>query len=401
MIPRLKSCFKARDLLSILPSRGKNEDIKNFESAFATIAGQNHAIFFPHGRTAQLAILNALNLVAKGKTEVILPSYSCVVVACAIKKAGLTPVFVDVGDDYNMRFDLATQATNQKTGAVIVTSIFGHPVDLGTLDSYRKSYPDIPVLQDCAHSFFAQHHDGRFVQKNGLCAFYGLNISKIMTSIFGGMVTTDDDDFAEHIKEERERLLKATGFVSALNKSLYFIAVFVAFNPFAYGFVNLLERSGLLNKFTKYYDENTIDWPDDGYDWPTGIQARIGQIQCRRYQDIVNHRRKIAKIYHRELANTPNLYLPPRTPGATVSHFVVQTDRAAEIEQALLTKGYQLGRLIDYEVPDMPVYKSEPYFGTRYSRSLPGKVINLPVHYSIRSKDAIEIATAIKQCLSK
>ena len=41
-------------------------------------------------REAQLAIMNALNLIEKGKTEVILPSYSCVVVAHAIKKAGLT-----------------------------------------------------------------------------------------------------------------------------------------------------------------------------------------------------------------------------------------------------------------------------------------------------------------------
>ncbi|PLX30227.1 MAG: hypothetical protein C0582_01585 [Alphaproteobacteria bacterium] len=94
MIPRLKAHLKIKDLLAIWPRGNKFNDILRFEQEFAKLAGQSHAIFFPYGRTAQLAILNALKLIEKGKTEVILPSYSCVVVAHAIKKAGLTPVFI-------------------------------------------------------------------------------------------------------------------------------------------------------------------------------------------------------------------------------------------------------------------------------------------------------------------
>ena len=396
MISRLKADLKFKDLVALLPTRNRFEEIKRFEISFAKLADQSHAIFFPYGRTAQLAVMNALNLIKKGKTEVILPSYSCVVVAHAIKKAGLTPVFVDVGDDYNMRIDLLFEATNIKTGAIIATSIFGHPVDLEALDSYRSLHPQIPILQDCAHSFFAQHDDGRFVHKSGLCAFYGLNISKIMTSVFGGIVTTDDQEFAERVKLQRDLLLKQENFMSSLKKSVYFVAALLAFQPVIYGLVNQLERRGYLNRFTKYYNEENITWPNDGFEWPSGLQARIGLIQCKRYVDIVSHRRKIANIYHQELQGLNNLKLPPNRKGATVSHYVIQTEFADIVERSLLSKGYQLGRLIDYEVPDMPIYKNEPYFGDHMSRDFPSRVLNLPVHKGVSKRKALAIAKYIK-----
>ena len=396
MIPRLKADLRISDLLAIWPRGNKFDDIRNFETDFAALAGQKQAVFFPYGRTAQLAILNALQLKEQGRTEIIMPSYSCVVVAHAIRQAGLIPVFIDVGADYNMRFDLLSNATNEKTGAVIATSIFGHPVDLEALETYQRSYPDVMIMQDCAHSFFARHEGGRDVQHGGLCAFYGLNISKIITSIFGGMVTTDNESFAEILREERQVLLSDSGFVYAVKKSIYLVAVLVAFNPLIYALVNRLERSGILNRFTKYYDENRIDWPDDGFTWPAGVQARIGRAQCRRYHKIVEHRRHIAELYHRQLADVPGLTLPPLSQGATVSHYVVQSDRAAEIEQALLAKGIQPGRLIDYEIPDMPVYQDAPYYGDHYSRALPARVVNLPVHRGVTERDAGVIVRQIK-----
>lgn len=401
MIPRLKADLRFSDLLALRPRGNKFADIRAFESAFARLAGQDHAVFFPYGRTAQMAILKALHLEKSGRTEVIMPSYSCVVVAHAITQAGLTPVFVDVGDDYNMRLDLLNQATTEKTGAVIATSIFGHPVDLDALDTYRRQHPDIPILQDCAHSFLAQYQDGRYVHQQGLCAFYGLNISKIITSIFGGMVTTDDAFFAEKLREERQALLRPSGWIQGLKRGLYLMAILLAFTRFVYGVVNHLERSGWLDRFTKYYSKDKIDWPSDGFHWPSGIQARIGLRQCGRYADIVDHRRRIAALYHQGLSAVEGLILPPKAEGATISHFVVQTENASQIEQKLLKKGVQLGRLIDYEIPDMPVYQDAPYFGAHHSRILPTRVLNLPVHMGVTEKDAQSIMTMIQSVLGE
>ena len=42
------------------------------------------------------------------------------------------------------------------------------------------------------------------------------------------------------------------------------MAVNFAFKPIFFGIVNYLERRGFLDKFTKYYSEDTIEFPDDG-----------------------------------------------------------------------------------------------------------------------------------------
>ena len=67
----------------------------------------------------------------------------------------------------------------------------------------------------------------------------------------------------------------------------------------------------------------------------------------------------------------------------------------------MLKNGIQLGRLIDYEVPDMPVYQDASYYGNRFSRGLPDRVINLPVYWGVTPKDALAIVENIKLCVSE
>lgn len=394
MIARLKADLRLFDLRCLWPSRNAYDDIRQFEKNFAQLAGTEHAVFFPYGRSAQIAILKTLSDHRNEKRdEVICPSYTCVVVAHAIVKAGLRPVFVDVGDDYNMRADLLNQATNERTLAVIATSVFGHPAQMS---DYQKNHPSVSIIQDCAHSFFAQNEDGLGIHKQGLCAFYGLNVSKIITSVFGGMVTSDDTDFIEQLRITRQQLLHPISVMREVKQSLYLIAVLVAFHPVIYGLVNRLERWGVLNRFTKYYDATQIDLPSDVYASPTAIGARIGVLQCARYHDIIAHRRKLAHIYHHALRGVDGLILPPIHQGATVSHFVIQCAYATELTQYCLERGVQLGRLIDYEIPDMLPYQHYPYFGDRHSRTLPPLMINLPVHMGVSITDAAKVIDVVK-----
>lgn len=396
MIPRLKADLRVSDLAALLPRPG--DDIAAFEKAFAKLAGQKHAIAFPYGRTAQMALLQTLQLRERGQPEVICPSYTCVVVPHAIVLSGLQPVFVDCAPDgFNMDWDYLERATGPNTGAVIITSLFGHPIDIAALDAYRRRHPDITILQDCAHSFMASIQ-GRFVQQEGLAAFYGLNISKIMTSIFGGMITTNDDTFAAVLRTKRDAMCKPAGILKSFKRSLYLGAVIIAFMKPVYAAVNWLERRGFLDHFVKYYDPSFIDFPNDAFEDMCPIEARIGKMQCTRYADIVTHRRNLARLYAQGLQNV--VALPADESGATYSHFVIRTPHAATIKNYCLKNGVQLGELIEYEIPDMPTYQTAPYFGERRSRALPGQVLNLPVHMGVAENDALRIITLIKESLN-
>lgn len=381
MIPRLKADLRLSDLTALWPSGNSAHDVARFEQAFAALAGQKHAIAFPYGRTGQIAILKALG---RPGAEVICPSYTCVVVPHAIVKAGMTPVFVDSNeDDFNMDWDFVREASSSKTAAVIATSIFGHPVNGEAFQAYRRDYPDTTILQDCAHSFLANDS-----HREGLAAFYGLNVSKIITSVFGGMVTTDDDSFARQISAVREQMVTSGGIAHEVRRSLYLTAVMTAFMRPVYGMVNFMERQNLLDRFVKYYDPSVIDLPKDAFLAMGGLESRIGLRQCERYRSIVEHRRKLAEIYHEKLEGVGDFLLPPRHEGMTVSHFVVRTSHAAQIKSACLGQGIQLGELIDYDCADMPTYQDAKYFGLRRSRGFPDLVINLPVHMGVSSDDA-------------
>lgn len=393
MIPRLKAALGLSELKAAF-TFPRSDDVNKFEKEFARLADQKYAVAFPYGRTGLVAVIKALGI---EKAEILCPAYTCVVVPHAIVTSGNTPVFLDSNpDDMNMELRLVDVAITPNTKAIITTSIFGYPVNLNLLDEIRKRYPDIIILQDCAHSFFCEW-DKRPVHKEGVCAIYGLNISKIMTSIFGGIVTTDDENFANKLIATRDQFLTPASLVKSLKRFLYLLAIYPAFSNIGYGIVNRLERSGFLDHFVKYHDPTLIDMPNDYLQAMAPVEARVGITQCYKYSQIIEHQRKLARLYFNGLKDVTGLELPSWNDGATWSHFVVRTEFAKLLIDACLAKGIQLGELIDYHIPSMPAYQNYKYFGSGYASNLPGKVINLPMHISCMANDAENIINIIKQ----
>ena len=398
MIPRFKPTLGIKELTAAfhLPSE---DDIESFERVFAGLMYQKYALAFPYGRTGLILLLETLGLKDK---EIVCPSYTCVVVPHAITYSGNKPVFVDCeSDGFNMNLDHVEKAITVKTGAIIATSIFGYPVDLDRLDEIRKRYPHIHIIQDCAHSF-AVEWKGKPVHREGIAALFGLNISKLMTSIFGGMITTDDEDLYKKLKQIRDHRLKKPTLKKSLKRLLYFLAVYPAFWEPIYGIINKLERSGLLNRFAKYYDETVIDMPEGYLEGMCGIEARVGTANVERYETIINKRRTAAKYYFDHLRNSEQgirntehrvkskiseffvhdpltFILPPQVEGATYSHFVVQVHDREKCLQQAIRKNVQLGWLIEYNIPEMKGYgKRRPEefpVAATYART----TINLPV----------------------
>lgn len=378
MIPRLKPQLGGREIAAAL-SVPRADDVSRFERAFAELMGQPEAIAFPYGRTGLIVLLEALGI-ANG--EIICPAYTCVVVPHAIVRSGSEPVFVDSrADEFNMDLDLAEAAITPNTRAIVATSLFGYPVDLDRLEQIRSRHPKIAIIQDCAHSFGAEWQ-GKPVQCAGDAAIFGLNVSKIITSIFGGMVTTESAALAARIREIRDQRLSKPAFVKSLRRLLYLFATIPAFTESGYTWVNRLERSGLLDRFVRYYDENCIDMPGDYLEALTSVEARVGSAQVERYSEIISSRRAVAEWYFDALDDVPGLTLPPRVRGATYSHFVPLVEDRDRVLEAMLHEGVQLGQLIEYSIPSMAAYVNR--CGSR-GRSFPvaddlsRRTINLPV----------------------
>lgn len=373
MIPRLRPSLGWSEFTAALTQR---HSIAEFEARFAELMGQRHAIAFPYGRTAQLMLIRALGIKDR---EIICPAYTCVVVAHAIVKSGNIPVFIDSeAGGFNMDLEAAAAAVTPRTAAIIATSIHGYPVDLLQLNSFTAAAPQVKVIQDCAHSFAAQH-DGAYVQQAGIAAVYGLNVSKLMTSVFGGMITTDDDTLARRLRALAEEELQHRPLRS-VTRLAYLITSAAALNPAVFGLVDRIRRAGLIDRFTTYYSDDTIDMPHDHLLQIGRVEASVGFEQCARYPDIIATRRRVAQTYDQVLADYPAVIRPPLVPGATYSHYVARVADPEAVLEAAAGQGVELGRLIDYSIPHMQAYRSYEQGGVfPRTRELNSTVINLPV----------------------
>ena len=376
MIPRLRPTIGMKELATcLLPAA--NNAVPRFEQAFAMLTEQEHAISFPYGRTALVCLLEALGIRQK---EIICPAWTCVVVPHAIVESENEPVFVDCATgDYNMDLAAAAREIGAKTGAIIPTSIFGHPVDLDALDTLRQQYPHIPIIQDCAHSFSASWKC-RQVQKEGIAAIFGLNISKLLTSIFGGMVTTDDASLAKELVKVRAHRIAPPVLAKSIKNRMYLLASSCALLPPIYGTINKIEQSGLLNRFVQYYDEKKITMPHDWLEGMSKIQAEVGIHQIRHYTSILDMRREAAAFYSRSLAGVSGVTLPRWHDGATWSHYTIRVKNRDELLRKALKSGIQLGWLIEYCIPELYAYRSrQGYRDCPEARMLASESVNLPV----------------------
>lgn len=379
MIPRFRPIIGADEALALF--RSSSGSVRLFERDFAARFDAVDAVAFPYGRSALWALLKTLGL---SDVEVIIPSYTCSVVAHAIALSGNRPQFVDIQlSDYNMDLERLHEAINEQTRAIIATHIFGYPLDIDRLDTIvaeamNRYGHKIWVIQDCAHSFDARWQ-GRPVASAGDVALYGLNISKMMTSIFGGMLTFQDQAVATRIRDWRDENFRKPAVLKSWRRRFYLLAVYVAFNERFYGLTWWLQnKTAVLDSLAKdYHLDDEIHFPPDFLDQMLDIEAAVGRVQLQKYDQIIALRRQNAEWYEQHLPRHKDWILPPLVEGATYSHYVIRTEHRDDFIRACAKNGVELGRVIDYCVPDLSSYQPGNTCpnATHASRT----VVNLPL----------------------
>lgn len=358
MIPRFKPWLGWAEFFALFkPNRGA---VERFEQAFAQKFKAVDAVAFPYGRSAQWAFFNAVGI---KNAEIIMPAYTCSVVAHAVTLSGNTPRFIDIDlHDYNMNLDKAEAAINENTRAIIATHTFGYPQDLSRLEAIvaraeQRYGHRVWLMQDCCHAFGAEWN-GRMIGTSGDVAVYALNISKIITSIFGGMLTFQDQALADKVRAWRDVNYCRASRWKTIQRRLYLLGVYIAFNEKIYDLTWWLqEKTPLLNRFTKsYHMDDKIHFPPDYMDRMMGVEAAVGLIQLERYDTIIARRYANVSWYDKTLPRLPGWIFPPLVEGATYSHYVVRVPKRRPVIDEWAGRGIQLGELIQYSIPLLPEY---------------------------------------------
>ena len=124
----------------------------------------------------------------------------------AIDCCGAIPVPVDIEKDtWQMDVTKIEKLITDKTKAIMVVHLFGHPVDMDEVIKIAKKY-NLKIIEDCAESHGVEYK-GKKVGSIGDIAAFSFFANKTITCGEGGMVVTNSEVLAEKAKSLKTYLM--------------------------------------------------------------------------------------------------------------------------------------------------------------------------------------------------
>lgn len=278
------------------------EQVAEFERQFAQLCGVRYAIGVNSGTDALIFALKAIGI--RSGDEVITAPNSFVASASCIRVLGARPVFVDVGDDYNIDPSQISSVITPKTKAIIPVHLTGRPCDMEPILTLAKE-KRIAVVEDAAQAVLAEYQ-GQPVGSFGTVGCFSLHPLKNLNACGdGGVLVTDNPELHDQLK--------------------------------------IMRNIGLRSR------DDCVLWSHNSR--LDTLQAAILLVKLRYLQEWTQRRRENARYYQTQLAGIPQIQMPSERERekCVYNTFVIQAKRRDELRQFLSERG--IGTAIHYPVP--------------------------------------------------
>ena len=243
----------------------EGEFVRKFEKSFSQYNKRIYGVAVSSGTAALEISMKSLNL--KKGDEIIIPTFSIISTALCVIKCGLKPVLVDSNIyTWNMDSDQVIKKITKKTKAIIITHIYGFPVDMEKVLVIAKK-KNIKIIEDSAE-MIGQTYLKRRCGTFGDLSTFSFYVNKHITTGEGGMILTND----KKIYNKCESLRNLCFGVGA-----------------------------------KRFNHDDIGW---NYRM-TNVQAAIGCGQLKNISWIIRRKRQIGKRYISILKKCNKIYIQP------------------------------------------------------------------------------------------
>lgn len=237
-------------------------DLIDFENNLAAFLNIGNAYGVADGTNAMILGLQACGI-GPGD-EVLISSHTYIATAAAIKAVGAEPVFVDIGDDFMFCADDAANKITASTKAVMPTQLNGRCCNMDEVLELSSKY-NLSVFEDSAQGLGARFKGkaaGTF-GKFGTISFYPAKLMGCFGD--GGAVLTDDPEIAEKLFLLRDHGRNSAGEV--------------------------------------------VDWGTNSR--LDNLQAAFLNFRLSHYDEDIQRRRQIARMYDDGFAKCKQIYCPP------------------------------------------------------------------------------------------
>jgi len=237
--------------------------VKKFEEEFALKTQRKYGVAVCNGTAALEIAIESLGI-TEGD-EVIMPAFTIISCASAIIKSGATPVLVDSDlETWNMDVSQIEAKITSKTKAIMVVHIYGLTVDMDSVLAIAIKH-NLKIIEDAAEAH-GQTYKGKPCGSFGDVSVFSFYPNKLITTGEGGMVLTNNDSIAEHLRSLRN----------------------------------------LCFTVQKRFVHEELGWNMR----MTNMQAAIGVAQLERWDESIARKREIGKLYTELLKDVKGIELP-------------------------------------------------------------------------------------------
>ena len=277
------------------------DDLARFERNLAAYLGMKYAVGVGNATDGMVIALRAAGVCAGD--EVIFCSHTMVATAAAIHFAGATPVPVECGPDHLIDPEAVAGAVTARTRAILPTQLNGRTADMQALQAIAGDN-GLQIIEDAAQALGSRFR-GQPAGSFGAAGVFSFFPAKTLGCLGdGGAVVTDSEDVYRRVLELRDHGRGADGEIVS------------------WGLNSRLDN----------------------------LQAAILDFRLASYEQVIDRRRALARLYETRLGFVDELALPPG-PGHESEHFDIFQNYEIEAEGRERLRAFLEARHIGTALP--------------------------------------------------
>lgn len=172
--------------------------VRQLEERLSSLLNVRNAVAVCNATTGLQILAKALNL----SGEIIMPSFTFIATAHAMDWIGLTPVFADIDPvTHTLCPSAVRRCLSANTSAILGVHVWGNLCDVESLQAIADTH-SLPLIFDACHAF-GSAKEGRPAGQFGRAEVFSLHATKLVHSLEGGIITTNDDELAARCRRLR------------------------------------------------------------------------------------------------------------------------------------------------------------------------------------------------------
>lgn len=347
-IPHLNNIWESKALTN------NGQYLKEFEKKLAVYLDVKSVVVFCNATIALISLIKCLEI--KGK--IITSPFSFVATGNVILLSGLKPEFVDISNkNYNLDPKKLENFSYKDVSAIMPVHVFSKPAFVDEFKNIGLK-ENIKIIYDGSHAFGSKYKN-KSVLSFGNASVVSFHATKMLTTLEGGAVITENKDLAQRLIDFRNFGISQSGYV------------------------NQIGLNGKLNE----------------------IQAAIGILQLDEIEENLVKRKKIGLHYRKYLKDISFLKLPDliKYHEDNYSYFPVEiTDTKKNnreyINNILLRNNIFCKNYFDPIITNQPIYKKlhNQNILLNNAETLSKKILCLPIYPEMSLNDVDYIFKVLK-----